>query len=259
MLTLFKRAVAIAAGTIAIGALGVPAAQVAVADQVYPYSTSPYFGGVVNVSTGPGSITIRAVQTTVGAFPYGCWANARNMEANWTSGTRPFVQLFPRIWQVDFGSLPNGRYEVMQRCADGTSLLRERAVIVELGGGQAVTPQETPPFDPGGKKDSGTCSERIQRIFGDAGVTAELTEIVVERLGGPRHLESGFQILCGAIDSDPAAFCRAAQAYFPVDLGMDIMNRIYGEVDRLLGQDNSQGREAVIQWWQGACSPLSRR
>ncbi|MEV6555835.1 hypothetical protein AB0M22_08975 [Nocardia sp. NPDC051756] len=241
------------AGFAMAGIVGVAAAPVATADRVYPYSTSPYFGGQVYVSTAPGNITIRAVQTTVGSFPYGCWANARSMEGNWNTGSRPLVQLFPRIWQVSFDGLPSGRYEVMQRCADGTSLIREREVIVELGdGGQTVTPQEAKPFDPG-RAPGGTCSERISGIFSSAGIPTQLALQIIDGLKGP-DIESSFQVLCGAIESDPAAFCRALQAQAPVDLALGVVDGIFDEIDRLLGQQNSQDRDAIIRSWQGACS-----
>jgi hypothetical protein len=69
-------------------------------------------------------------------------------------------------------------------------------------------------------------------------------------------VETSFQLLCGVIESDPAAFCRAAQAYFPVDAGLDTMDAIFDGIDRLLGQQNSQDRDAIIGLWRGACSVL---
>ncbi|BDT94128.1 hypothetical protein IFM12275_41040 [Nocardia sputorum] len=248
-----RKTIAAVAGIAMIGALGVATAQVATADQVYPYSTSPYFGGQVYVSTAPGNITIRAVQTTVGAFPYGCWANARNMEGNWSTGSRQFVQVFPRVWQASFDGLPGGRYEVMQRCGDGTSLIRERSVVVELGGGSAVTPEEQKPLDPG-QPETGTCSERISRIFSTAGIPTQLALEVIDGLRRGPGIESSFQLLCAGIENDPAAVCRSLQAGVPVDTAFGIVDGIYDEIDRLLGQQNSQDRDAIIQGWQNFCS-----
>ncbi|WP_174186465.1 hypothetical protein [Nocardia barduliensis] len=242
----------IVAGFATIGALGVAAAQVAAADQVYPYSTSPYFGGQVHVSTGPGNITIRAIQTTVGAFPYGCWANARNMEGNWSTGSRPLVQLVPRIWQVSFDGLPSGRYEVMQRCGDGTSLIRERAVIVELGGGPAVTPEEAKPFDPG-TVPGGTCSERISRTFQDGGVPIQMVDVALDFLRRP-GLEQIAQTLCLITVTDPqegfSNVCRVGKSLIPADLVYSAI----AELGRSIGSEELyRFGDSARQSWSHQC------
>lgn len=247
-----RKTIAAVAGIAMIGALGVATAQVATADQVYPYSTSPYFGGQVYVSTAPGNITIRAVQTTVGAFPYGCWANARNMEGNWSTGSRQFVQVFPRVWQASFDGLPGGRYEVMQRCGDGTSLIRERAVIVELGGGPAVTPEEQKPLDPG-QPEAGTCSERISRTFQDGGVPIQIVDVALDFLRRP-GLEEMAQTLCLITVTDPQeAFsnvCRVGKSWIPADL----VYTAIAELGRSIGSEELyRFGDSARQSWSHQC------
>ncbi|MGW4367597.1 hypothetical protein ACWEKT_18310 [Nocardia takedensis] len=251
-----KRFAVVIAGLAAAVLPAVAVAPVATADVVHPYATSPYFGGQVTISTAPGgNIVLAAVQTTPGAFPYGCWANVRNMEGNWTTGSKGLTQVFPRVYQASFGGLPPGRYEIIQRCGDGTSLLRDRQAYVDIDGGQAVTPEQEKPFDPGNRSE-GTCSEEIDRIFDDAQIPGELVDLVVGQFKRSIPVESGFQTLCGVIGNDPAAFCRAAQAYLPVDSAIAVVRGIFDGIDRALGQQNSAGRDWLITQWEGACGHL---
>ncbi len=244
-----RKAAAAAAGAALMTLFGAFAAAPAQADQVHPYSTSPYFGGQVVISTGPGTITMRAIQTTPGAFPYGCWASARNMATNSAFGSRDLVQVFPRIWQAEFGGLPDGRYEIMQRCADGTSLLRERFAIVDLDGGAAVRPEQESPFVPDRPSDE-TCSAEVSRTFQDGGIPVLLAEEVVQRLSNLPFGETALQQLCLLSVRTPEQafenFCNIGKSMIPAD----IVYAGIAEIGRSMGSPlvTEFGESARLSW-----------
>lgn len=246
-----KRAAVAAVGTALFSVFGAIGAGSAHADYVHPYATSPYFGGQLVISTTPGTITLRAIQTTVGSFPYGCWAAARNLETNSQLGTRDFVRVFPRVWQAEFGGLPNGRYEILQRCGDGTSLIRERSAFVDLDGGGAVTPEEEKPFAPDAPSNE-TCSAEVSRKFQEGGIPTEVAVEVVERIWGLPLGETTMQQLCLLqVRTPEQAFenvCNIGKSLIPADIAYAAI----AQLGKTIGSPEVYwfGESARVSWEQ---------